>query len=136
MVSHNDPALLCGTTSFGVFTDTSDTAVPNNWAVITGPVNGVYTVLVDTTKDLTLIDNEASVTHTLQLKSTLDSYTSQIKRTALTVSISAASCDCSALAWTNPSADSSATIAVGATQLLTVPVPTADTSATATNNLF
>jgi hypothetical protein len=136
MVTHSDPALLCGTTSFGVFTDTSDTAVPNNWAVITGPIAGVYTVLVDTTKDLSLIADEASKTHTLQLKSTLDGYTSQIKRTALTVSISAASCDCSALAWTNPSADSSATIAVGATQTLTVPVPTADTSATSTNNLF
>ena len=136
MVSHNDPALLCGTTSFGVFTDQSDTAPTNSWAVITGPVNGVYTVLVDTTKDLTLIDDQASVSKTLQLKSTLDSYNTRTKYTALTVSISAAACDCSALKWSNPSAHNSAVVAVGASETLTVPVPTEDTSAKTTNNLF
>ena len=65
MDTHNDPALLCGTTSFGVFTDTSDTAPTNQWAVITGPVSGTYTVLVDTTKDLTLIDNQSNLSITL-----------------------------------------------------------------------
>ena len=129
MDTHNDPALLCGTTSFGVFTDQSDTAPTNGWAVITGPVNGVYTVLVDTTKDLTLIDDQASVSKTLQLKSTLDSYNQRTKYTALTVSISAAACDCSALKWTNPAAHNSAVVAVGASETLTVPVPTEDTTA-------
>jgi hypothetical protein len=129
MVAHSDPALLCGTTSFGIFTDTSDTAVPNNWAVITGPVSGTYTVAVDTTKDLSLIANEASKTHTLQIKSTLDAYTSRTNYTPLTVSVSQTACDCSKLAWTNPSAHNSATVAVGGTETLTVPVPTANTAA-------
>ena len=136
MEAHSDPALLCGTTSFGIFTDTSDTAVNNNWAVITGPVSGTYTILVDTTKDLTLIDNQASVSIVLQVKSWLDSYTSQKVYTPITVSLSTASCDCSHLKWTNPSAHNSAVVAVGATETLTVPVPTEDTSLKTTVNVF
>ena len=136
MVTHNDPALLCGTTSFGIYTDTSDTAVPNNWAVITGPVAGKYTILVDTSKDLTLIANEASVSITLQVKAHLDSYTARKTYTAVTVSLSTATCDCSHLLWTNPSAHNSATVAVGASETLTVPVPAADTTKKSTINVF
>ena len=70
------------------------------------------------------------------MKSTLDSYTSRTVYTPLTVSLSSATCDCSHLRWTNPSADSSNTVAVGTPATLTVPVPTADTSLTSTVNVF
>lgn len=128
MDTHGDPALLCGKTSFGIYTDTSDTAVPSNWAYITGPVGDTYTVMVDTTRDLTLIGDQSSVTITLKIKSTLDSYTSQTKYTDLVVALSETTCDCSHLLWTNPTPSSNTVIAVGASQAITVPVPTADTS--------
>ena len=64
MDSKNDPALLCGTTSFAIFENTSDLALSSSgWAVLSGPVNGVYTITIDTTRDLTLIGDEASVSH-------------------------------------------------------------------------
>ena len=45
------------------------------WAVIT--VSGsTYTLTVDTTADLTLIDNEATKTISIYIKATLDDYTS------------------------------------------------------------
>lgn len=57
MDTHNDPALLCGTTSYALYSDTSDTALTSAWAVLSGPVSGVYTITIDTTVDLTLIAN-------------------------------------------------------------------------------
>ena len=65
MATHDDPALLCGSTSFELFLDTSDTALAKPWAVLSGPVSGVYTITIDTTKDLDLIANEASKAHTI-----------------------------------------------------------------------
>ena len=70
--------LLCGATTFALYADTSDTALSSAWVVLTGPAsNGEYTITIDTTVDLTLIDNEASVTHNIQVKSTLSEYTSR-----------------------------------------------------------
>ena len=77
MDAHSDPALLCGATSFALYSDTSDTALSTAWAVLSGPVSGVYTITIDTTVDLTLIGDQASVSHSIQVKSTLDSYTSR-----------------------------------------------------------
>ena len=51
MDTHSDPALLCGSTSFQLFEDTSDTALQSAWAVLSGPVSGVYTITIDTTVD-------------------------------------------------------------------------------------
>ena len=65
MDTHSDPALLCGSTSYELFSDTSDSALTSAWAVLSGPVSGVYTITIDTTVDLTLIADEASVTHTV-----------------------------------------------------------------------
>ena len=128
--------LLCGATSFALYSDTSDTALTSAWAVLTGPAsNGEYTITIDTTVDLTLIDNEASVTHNIQVKSHLDDYTSRTVYTQLTVTITEIGCDCSALAWDNPS-HLTPTVAVGTPSTQTVPLPTANTGATATNNAF
>ena len=58
---------------------------------------------IDTTQDLSLIADEASVSHSIQIKSTLDSYTSVTKYTQLDITITQVGCDCSSLAWDNPS---------------------------------
>jgi len=65
MVAHSDPALLCGNTAFALYADTSDTAITTGWVALSGPVNNVYTITVDTKKDLTLIGAAASVTKTI-----------------------------------------------------------------------
>lgn len=107
MDTHSDPALLCGETSFAIYKDNdgTDTIIPANaeWAVLSGPVSGTYTITVDTTKDLTLIDGETSVTHTIYVKSTLDSYTARVAYTQLDVVVNSVGCQCSHLKWDNPS---------------------------------
>lgn len=136
MDAKNDPALLCGTTSFALFEDTNETALSStNWAYITGPVSGVYTITVDTTRDLTLIASQASVSHPIQVRARLDSYTTRKTFTTLAITITQAGCDCSYLAWDNPSSVT-ASVAVGTPSTQTVPVPTANTGATATVNAF
>ena len=136
MDSKNDPALLCGTTSFAIFENTSDLALSSSgWAKLSGPVNGVYTITIDTTKDLTLIAAEASVSHPIQVKAILDSYPARTTYTQLPITITQAGCDCSYLAWDNPSSVT-ATVAVGIPSTQTVPIPTANTAATATVNAF
>ena len=135
MDTHSDPALLCGATSFALYSDTSDTALSTAWAVLSGPVNGVYTITIDTTVDLTLIGNEASVSHSIQVKSTLDSYTSRTGYTQLDITITEVGCDCSYLQWVNPS-HLTPTVAVGTPYTGTVPVPTADDSLKTTVNDF
>ena len=136
MDSKNDPALLCGTTSFAIFENTSDLALSSSgWAVLSGPVNGVYTITIDTTRDLTLIGDEASVSHPIQVKAKLDSYTTRVTYTQLPITITQAGCDCSSLAWDNPSS-LAVTVAVGTPSTQTVPIPSANTAATATVNAF
>ena len=65
MDTHSDPALLCGATSYALYSDTSDTALSTAWAVLSGPISGVYTITIDTTVDLTLIGDQASVSHSI-----------------------------------------------------------------------
>lgn len=135
MDTHSDPALLCGTTSYALYADTSDTALSTNWAVLSGPVNGVYTITIDTTVDLTLIGNESSVNLSIQVKSTLDSYTSRTAYTQLDITITEVGCDCSYLQWVNPS-HLTPTVAVGTPYTGTVPAPTSDDSLKTTINDF
>lgn len=139
MDTHSDPALLCGETSFALFKDNdgTDTIVAANaeWAVLSGPVTGTYTVSIDTTKDLTLIDNESSVTHSIYIKSTLNSYTSRVGYTQLDVVVNSVGCQCSHLQWDNPT-HVTQTVAVGTPYTGNVPIPTANTSLTATINEF
>ena len=69
---------MCGSTSYTVHSSNTGTNFSYNalWAVITGPSSsGVYTLTIDTTKDLSLIDNEASKTIPVYIKAKLDSYT-------------------------------------------------------------
>ena len=129
----------CGSMSAVVYTDNdgNDTNPTNNWAQITGPdfTTGAYTLTIDTTKDLTLIDDEATVAKTLYVKTVITTYNSQTQYSTFTINIGEATCDCTALLWTNPS-PTAVTLAVGSTDTPTFPVPTADTTNTATNNAF
>ena len=69
--------------------------------MITGPVSGTFTLTIDTTADLNLIANEASVTHNMYIRSTLDDYTSDGRKsyTQINIVISATGCNCAALGW-------------------------------------
>jgi len=68
---------VCGTTTYSLHSDNSGTShsYDAGWAVITES-SGTYTLTIDTTADLSLIANEASVTIPLYVKATLDDYTS------------------------------------------------------------
>lgn len=129
----------CGKMTASVYTnnDGTDTNPTNNWASLSGPdaTTGKYVLTIDTTADLSLIAAEAQVSHVIYVKTTLSDYSSQTQYSAFTVVIDEATCDCTHLAWTNPSA-TAVSVMVAATSSPTFPVPTADTSATATNNAF
>ena len=129
----------CGSISAAVYTDNngSNTNPTNNWATITGPdfTTGAYTLTIDTTADLTLISDEASVAKTLYIFTQLVDYTSQTQYSSFTVNIGETTCDCTALLWTSPSV-TSVSLAVGSTDTPTFPLPTADTTNTASNNAF
>jgi len=135
MDAHSDPALLCGTVSFALYADTSDTALSSAWAVLSDPASGVYTITFDTTVDLDLIADEASVAHTIQVKAVLDSYSSVTKYSQVDITITEAGCDCSQLAWVDPS-HLTPVVAVGTPYSGSVPIPTADNAAIATVNDF
>ena len=58
---------MCLESTIAIYSDNADTAI-GSWAALTGPVAGVYTITIDTTQDLNLIANEASVTKTDYVK--------------------------------------------------------------------
>ena len=68
----NGVVSVCGSTSYSVHSSNTGTNFSYNaaWAVITGPSSsGVYTLTIDTTQDLSLIDDEPSKTIPLYRKS-------------------------------------------------------------------
>lgn len=68
----NGVVSVCGNTSYSVHSSNTGTNFSYNaaWAVITGPSSsGVYTLTIDTTQDLSLIDDEPSKTIPLYIKS-------------------------------------------------------------------
>ena len=117
--------------------DGSDTNPTNNWASITGPdfTTGAYTLTIDTSLDQTLITNESTLAVVIYVKTQLVSYTSQTQYTAFTVNINEATCDCTALLWTNP-ATTSVALAVGSSDTPTFPLPTSDDSNRSSNTAF
>ena len=135
-------ASVCGDTSYSLHSDNTGSthSYNSNWAVISGPVSGTYTLTIDTTADQSLIANEASVTIPLYIKATLDDYTSYTREsyTLFNVVVTSASCDCSALAWTDPTSGvSGGSIAAGVSaQSKTLAVPVASTAARSTNTAF
>ena len=118
----------CGSMTFGVYTNANggDTAPANGWATI-GYVPGTWSLDVDTTRDLSLIFTQASVTHNLFIKVVVDDYNTLTEYQPIDVTIGEASCDCQWLLWVDPTATSE-TAAVGSTSQITVPPPTQDTS--------
>jgi hypothetical protein len=98
---------VCGVTSYTIHNTNAGGNFSYNasWAVITGPVAGVYTMTINTNNDLSLIANEASVTHNMFIKATLDDYTSdtRVVYTAVNIVIGQVTCDCASLRWAVPS---------------------------------
>ena len=133
--------LVCGTTTYSLHSDNAGATHSYNagWAVITES-SGTYTLTIDTTADLSLIANEASVTIALYVKATLDDYTSQTREsyTQIDIVISQAGCDCTALAWDDPSSgiDVGAITAGVASVSKTLAPPVANTSARSTDAGF
>lgn len=97
---------MCSATSYTVHADNSGTAFTYdaNWALITDDGAGTYTLTIDTTVDLTLIDNESTVTIPMYVKSTLDDYTTWTREqyTLINVQIDASACNCASLGWVDP----------------------------------
>ncbi len=131
---------VCGETSYSIHSDASGANFSYNaaWAVITGPVAGVYTLTFDSTVDLTLIDSEASKQIDVYIKATLDDYTSDNREvyTKLEVTIGEITCNCAALGWDAPltaSVTIGSEIMVGASpsaQSLVMPATNYDAKAT------
>lgn len=67
-------SLLCETVTHEIFLDNdgNDSPPTSTWVVLSGPVAGTYTITFDPKQDQTLIAGEASVTHTVYVKTTLD----------------------------------------------------------------
>jgi hypothetical protein len=126
----NNDDLLCGKQSYTIVTsnDSSDVALTLPWATISSEslVDGTFTLTADTSVDLTLIANEASVVHTIYIKHVLVEYPTITQYTALVVTINQAICDCSVLAWTIPVSPTSVTVAVAASSSEVLPLPTVD----------
>ena len=68
---------LCGDLKFEVYSDTSDSPLSQPWAVLSAESNGKQRLTINTSADMTLIGDEASVDRTVQIKTYLESYPSR-----------------------------------------------------------
>jgi hypothetical protein len=116
---------VCGATSYAVYMSSNgDDIAPSAWATLSEPVFGTYRLTFDTNQDLNVIDNEASVTKTLYIKTTLDLW-AQSEYDAITININAAVCDCQWLLWSAPTPNIRV-VAIGSSQTYSLPTPTPD----------
>ena len=136
-------ASVCGDTSYTLHSDNSGTnfSYTSGWALVTGPSSNTYTLTVDTTVDSSLIANENSVTISIYLKATLDDYTSDNieSYTQIDIVIGEITCDCTALAWDDPSGSvvvGSSIMAGTSASTQTLVLPEANTAARSTNAGF
>ena len=61
--------------AFAVFTDNDGTdTAPTEWATITAGTTMAWKLTLDTSKDFTLLGNDATVPITLYIKKTLDNW--------------------------------------------------------------
>ena len=134
---------VCGDTSYTLHSDTSGNtySYTSTWAVISGPVSDTYTLTIDTTADSSLIANESSVTISLYIKATLDDYTSDNREsyTQVNIVINEVTCDCSAMAWDDPTSGvtvSSVILAGTGSSTQTLAVPGSNTDARTSNTAF
>jgi hypothetical protein len=92
----------CGSFTYEVFADESDTALSTAWATVEIVDGATYRLKVDTSVDTTLIDGQASVDIDLWVKSSLQSNTDRVKRNMITITITETACDCELLLWNAP----------------------------------
>jgi hypothetical protein len=106
------------------------------WAYVeTTNTIDLFNIVVDTNVDLTLIGVESSVVKTIYIKTTLTDYPNVFSYNQVDVEITAAACDCSLLAWDNPTT-STPTIFVGTGSTETIPPPIVNTGARSTSAAF
>lgn len=141
----NKISQVCGTTSYSLHSNNSGAthSYTAAWAVISAPSSqGVYTLTIDTTKDTNLIADESSVTIPLYIKATLDDYTNEgiVSYTLLNVVINEVTCNCAAMAWSNPGSGVdqtlSAILAGTSASSKNMAKPQQDTSARSSNAAF
>ena len=141
----NKISQVCGTTSYSLHSNNSGATHSYNaaWAVISAPSSqGVYTLTIDTTKDTNLIADESTVTIPLYIKATLDDYTNEaiVSYTLLNVVINEVTCNCAAMAHSNPSSGvdqtGSAILAGTSASTKNMAKPQQDTSARSSNAAF
>ena len=117
---------ICGPTSYYVYTDNINDIAPSAWAIITEPVAGTWRLTLDTTLDLDIIANEATVTKNLWIKTTLDLW-SQSEYEQITIIINSGACECQYLLWNDP-APYVRIVNVGTPQTIGLPTPTPDSA--------
>ena len=130
-------ALICGDYAFEVYADTADAALTSAWVTISPhpTTPATYTFDVDTTVDNTLITTQTESDFTVYVKAYLVDYADVKTYTQKDIKVVAATCDCTALAWDDPSL-STPTIEVNIGSTETIPVPVENTGARSTNAAF
>ena len=88
---------LCGSMSFELFLDDSETALSSLYAddlAVISVDDGTWRITVDTLADLTIIDDESSVDIELSIKTVIDDWPTNSRHDTFTVRVTSANCDC------------------------------------------
>ena len=124
---------LCGVKSY-VITNSGGTTI-TTWAAITDSTvtTGSKTLTIDPSVYGSHISS--TVSETLTITTTFADHNGPSTTSTIAVTINTISCDCSAMAWTAPTAVT-ATVNVDASGTPTVPAPVSDDSARSSNTAF
>jgi hypothetical protein len=129
--------LICGSTEYAVYADTSDTALQSAWVYVEATTTtNLFDLKVDTTVDLSLMGTETSVVKTVYVKSTLTDYPNVVNYNSVDITLTAAACDCSYLLWDNPTTTTPIIILDHTASTQTIPEPIPNTSNRATYASF
>ena len=137
-VTHSSDGGFCGPITYEIFHDEADAVLTSaynaDWAVISQESGDTYRLTFDTNEDQALLGSLETENFTMYIKSTLTDW-SVSEYDSITVTVTEATCDCSFLEWTAPDVLETI-VAVDTPDTPAVPVPTEDTSLTATNPAF
>lgn len=119
----NEGQKLCGARAYNVYMSDGTTEVTGVWITITETPSGsgTYKLLAEPIDD-TLVTGAATQ---LILRTTLPTQTHAPLDEILSISVTAATCDCNLITWDNPASAATLTIGVGVSSGNTVTVPEA-----------
>ena len=124
----------CGTRSYAIVNNADDSSVAAYATVDTSTTSGSVTLTIDSSNFPSV--PTADTTVTLKITTTYSVWTSNAGRTdTIDVTITPTACDCSFLAWTDPT-KATLTVAVDSTSSPTILVPTSNTDARSTSLAF